>query len=455
MLIWSCEGIILKVCVVFFIKWVYNCNERKCHKWQKKSMEDNMREIKREIYMTKLINRKENGLIKILTGIRRCGKSYLLDPLFKNYLLASGIKEDHIIKLELDKDKNKMYHDSKKLDNYIKSLIKDDKMYYILLDEIQLVDGFEYVLNGFLYERNLDVYVTGSNSKFLSSDIITEFRGRGDEIRVFPLSFAEFCMAFDGDKYEAWNEYVLYGGLPLILSKKTDEEKSQYLKGLFEQTYIKDIIERNNVQRIDIIDSMINMLASSVGSLTNPKKMYDTFVSNGEKELSSNTVNLYLRYIEDSFIVNKSDRYDVKGKKYIQSPQKYYFSDVGLRNARLNFRQQEENHIMENIIYNELIIRGYNVDVGVVEIRDSSGGRKQLEVDFVCNLGNKRYYVQSALNLDTREKTIQEERPLMNINDNFRKIIVVKDNMKHWYTEEGILVIGILEFLLNKDSLDY
>lgn len=413
-----------------------------------------MKEIKRDIYLNRLISRKENGLIKIVTGIRRCGKSYLLNELFVNYLTKSGIKEDHIIRLALDKEENKKYHDSKLLNEYIFSNIKDDNMYYVILDEIQLVEGFEFVLNGLLYEKNIDVYVTGSNSKFLSSDIITEFRGRGDQVRVFPLSFDEFLSAYAGDRYEAWNEYITYGGLPLILSKKNDEEKSQYLKDEFERTYIKDIVERNNVQRVDILDSVINMLASSVGSLTNPKKIYDTFLSNGEKEISINTVNTYLKYIEDSFIVNKSDRYDVKGKKYIQTPQKFYFSDIGLRNARLNFRQQEENHLMENIIYNELIVRGYNVDVGVVEIRDENKSRKQLEIDFVCNLGNKRYYIQSALNLDTREKTIQEERPFMNINDNFKKIIVVKDNIKHWITEEGILVVGIQEFLLNKDSLD-
>ena len=395
-----------------------------------------MKEIKRDVYLDKLISRKENGLIKVITGIRRCGKSYLLDPLFKNYLLNNGIKEDHIIKLELDREENKKYHEPNELNKYIKSLIKDKDMYYILLDEIQLVKDFESVLNGFLYERNLDVYVTGSNSKFLSTDIITEFRGRGDEIKVFPLTFSEYIEAFNGDRIEAWNEYVLYGGLPLILFKNTNEEKSKYLKDLFDQTYIKDIIERNNIGRVDVIDSIINILASSVGSLTNPQKIYRTFISNGEKEISLNTVNSYIKYIEDSFIVNKSNRYDVKGKKYIQTP------------------QQEENHIMENIIYNELIVRGYNVDVGVVEIRDKNKNRKQLEVDFVCNLGNKRYYVQSALNLDTREKTIQEERPLMNINDNFKKIIVVKDNMKHWFTQEGILVIGIQEFLLNSNSLD-
>ena len=323
------------------------------------------------------------------------------------------------------------------------------------MDEIQLVDKFESVLNGFLYIKNLDVYVTGSNSRFLSTDIITEFRGRGDEIKVFPLTFSEYMQAFNGDNYEAWNEYLTYGGMPLIISKSNDEEKSKYLKDLFEQTYIKDIIERNNIQRIDVINSIVNMLASSIGSLTNPKKIYDTFVSNGEKKVSLNTINSYMKFIEDSFIVNKSERYDVKGKKYIQTPQKYYFSDVGLRNARLNFRQQEENHIMENIIYNELIVRGYNVDVGVVEIRDENKNRKQLEVDFVCNLGSKRYYIQSALNLETREKTLQKERPLININDNFKKIIVVKDNQKHWFTEEGIMIIGIQEFLLNQNSLDF
>ena len=412
-----------------------------------------MKVIKRDIYLNRLISRKENGLIKIVTGIRRCGKSYLLNELFVNYLKESGVKEDHIIRLALDKEKNKKYHDSGLLNDYILSNIKDNAMHYVILDEVQLVEGFEFVLNGLLYEKNIDVYVTGSNSKFLSSDIITEFRGRGDQVRVFPLSFDEFLSAYDGDKYKAWEEYITYGGLPLILSKKTDEEKSQYLKDEFERTYIKDIIDRNNIQRIDILDSIINMLASSVGSLTNPQKIYDTFKSNGEKELSLNTINSYMKYIEDSFIINKSDRYDVKGKKYINTPQKYYFSDIGLRNARLNFRQQEENHLMENIIYNELLIRGFNVDVGVVEIREGNQ-RKQLEVDFVCNLGNKRYYIQSALNLDTREKTIQEERPLMNINDNFKKIIIVKSDMKHWITEEGILVIGIQEFLLNKNSLD-
>ena len=413
-----------------------------------------MKRIKRDVYLQKLINKRDNGLIKVITGIRRCGKSYLLDPLFKDYLIKSGVKENHIIKLELDRLENEKYHDPYKLNDYIKSKIKDNDKYYILLDEIQLVDNFESVLNGLLYMKNLDVYVTGSNSKFLSNDIITEFRGRGDEIKIFPLKFSEFVEAYEGNEYQAWGEYIIYGGMPLILSKANDEEKSKYLKDLFEQTYIKDIIERNNIQRVDVINAIVNMLASAIGSLTNPKKIYDTFVSNGEKDVSLNTINSYLKCIEDAFIVNKSERYDVKGKKYILTPQKYYFSDIGLRNARLNFRQQEENHIMENIIYNELIVRGYNVDVGVVEIRDENKNRKLLEVDFVCNLGSKRYYIQSALNLDTREKTLQEERPLININDNFKKIIVVKDNLKHWFTEEGILVIGIQEFLLNQNSLD-
>ena len=417
-----------------------------------------MKEIKRDLYLQKLIDKKENGMIKVITGIRRSGKSYLLDPIFVNYLTSEGIDKNHIIKIQLDKEENKKYLDAHELNLYVKSQIKDENMHYIILDEIQLVENFEFVLNGFLYEKNMDVYVTGSNSKFLSSDIITEFRGRGDQIHLYPLSFSEYYDAYSEDKYNAWKEYIMYGGMPLILNKKTDEEKSQYLKDLFEQTYIKDIVERNKIERLDILDAIINILASSVGSLTNPKKIFDTFRSNGEKEISLNTINSYIKYIEDAFIINKSLRYDIKGKKYIQTPFKYYYADIGLRNARLNFRQQEENHLMENIIYNELLIRGYNVDVGVVEqnVKNEKGNmvRKQLEVDFVCNLGSKKYYIQSALNLDTREKTIQEERPLNNIDDSFKKIIVIKDDIKLWRTEKGILVIGVQEFLLNKDSLD-
>ncbi len=412
-----------------------------------------MQEIKRNVYLNKLINKKENGLVKIITGMRRSGKSYLLDPMYINYLKGIGIDDKHIIKLDLDEISNIEYHNPKKLYDYVKSLIIDEKMYYVILDEIQQVENFESVLNGFLHIKNLDVYVTGSNSKFLSSDIITEFRGRGDEIRIYPLSFSEFLPAFKGNEKEAWDEYITYGGMPRILSYKTEEEKSKYLKMLFEQTYIKDIIERNNILRVDVIDSLINILASSIGSLTNPNKLSNTFESIGIKEISVNTITSYTNYLLDAFMIEKAERYDVKGKKYIQTPYKYYFTDIGLRNCRLNFRQQEETHIMENIIYNELLYRGYNVDVGVVEYREGDS-KKQYEVDFVCNRFNKRYYIQSALALPTREKTIQEERPLLNIRDNFKKIIVVKDDIKNWITEEGINVIGLKEFLLNQNSME-
>ncbi len=410
--------------------------------------------IERNLYLEKLINRKENGMIKILTGIRRCGKSFMLDPIFKNYLLDNGVKEDHIIKIDLDDIENNKYLNPEELNHFIKGQTKDEQMHYVLIDEIQRVENFEAVLNGLLHKRNLDVYVTGSNSKFLSSDIITEFRGRGDEIRIFPLSFKEFSNAFEGDIYEAWNEYITYGGMPLILNQKTEEQKSNYLTSLFNLTYKKDIIERNNITKDDVLDSIINILSSFVGSLTNPQKIYNTFISNGTTDVSKNTVIFYLECLLDSFLIEKVERYDVKGRRYIQTPQKYYFADIGLRNARINFRQQEENHLMENIIYNELVIRGYNVDVGVVEVREGQE-RKQYEVDFVCNQGSKRYYVQVALNLDTKEKTKQESSSLNNINDSFKKIIVVKDNIKLWRTEEGIVVMGIQEFLLNKNSLDF
>lgn len=412
-----------------------------------------MKEIKRDVYLNKIIEKRENGLIKIITGIRRCGKSYLLDPLFKNYLLESGVKEDHIIKLDLDERKNNKFLDPDQLDQYIRDLIKDNDQYFLILDEIQKVEDFESVLNGFLHIRNLDVYVTGSNSKFLSSDIITEFRGRGDEVRIHPLSFSEFYSAFNGTKEEAWEQYIVYGGLPRILSFKNEVEKSEYLKNLFEKTYLDDIVERNNIQRVDVLDAVVNILASSIGSLTNPNKLSNTFESSGFKDVSVNTITSYINYLQDSFLIEKATRYDVKGKKYIQTPYKFYFSDIGLRNCRLNFRQQEETHIMENIIFNELLYRGYNVDVGVVEIREGDD-KKQFEVDFVCNQYNKRYYIQSALSLPTREKTIQEERPLMNIPDNFKKIIVVKDDIKPWISEEGISIVGLKEFLLNPNSMD-
>ena len=410
-------------------------------------------EIKRDTYLKRLADKRNNGLIKVITGIRRCGKSYLLDPIFKNFLKSEGVPSDHIIKIELDKPSNIKFHSDPELFNdYIHSFIKDDDPYYLLLDEIQLVQGFEFVLNGLLYERNLDVYVTGSNSKFLSKDIITEFRGRGDQIHINPLSFSEYYSAIGGDKSVEWNTYLTYGGMPLVLSQKSDEDKASYLKSLFEQTYFTDIINRNKIKRFDVLDSIVDILASSVGSLTNPRKILDTFVSQKEKELSINTVNAYISYLEDAFIVNKALRYDVKGRKYISTPQKYYFSDLGLRNAKLNFRQQEETHLMENAIYNELIFRGYNVDVGVVEVREKDK-RIQTEVDFICNKGYERVYIQSALSLDTHEKTMQESRPLNQIGDSFRKVIVVKDNNRTWMTEDGIIVTGIIDFLLNPSSV--
>ena len=417
-----------------------------------------MKEIKRDYYLNKLIKRRENGRIKIITGIRRCGKSYLLNPIFKKYLLETGIPEDHIINLDMDYIENKKYHDPNMLFEYVMDKRKDNKMYYVLIDEIQEVDDFERVLNSFLGKGNLDVYVTGSNSKFLSNDIKTEFRGRGDEIRIYPLSFKEFSSAYSGTDDQKWNQYVTYGGMPYLLALDTDEDKSQYLKDLFVNTYLKDILERNKIYKDDILDKTIDILSSSVGSLTNPKKIADTFVSQGIKEVSHKTISVYIGYLLDSFMITKSERYDIKGRKYISTPSKYYFVDVGLRNARLNFRQIEQNHLMENIIYNELLLRGYNVDVGVVKqfSKDENGTtvKKQLEIDFVCNQGSKRYYVQSALNIDDEEKRTQELRPLLNVKDFFKKIIIVKDDIVPWHNEEGVLIIGIKEFLLREDSLD-
>lgn len=410
--------------------------------------------IERSNYLQQLIDKKEDGMVKVITGIRRCGKSYLLDPLYKEYLIDTGVSVDHIIKIEFDRAINRKYHsDAELLERDILDLVKDDNVYYVMLDEIQLVKEFELVVSGLLHEPNIDIYVTGSNSKFLSTDIITEFRGRGEQVNVNPLSFSEFCNASEYDKHDAWNEYLTYGGMPLVLSKKDESEKALYLKNLFEQTYISDIVERNAIKRLDIMDTIVNILASSVGSLTNPQKIFETFKSNGEKELSLNTVNSYLSFLEDSFIVRKALRYDIKGRKYINTPQKYYFSDLGLRNARLNFRQQEESHLMENAIYNELLLRGYNVDVGVVEIREGNK-RIQTEVDFVCNLAGNRYYIQSALNLATPEKRIQESRSLNHIHDNFKKIIVVKDYIKPWKTDDGIQVVGIIDFLLDESYLE-
>lgn len=403
--------------------------------------------------------KKHNGLIKVVTGIRRCGKSYLLFSIFKNYLLGNGTDENHIIEIAFDSFENKKLRDPNVLYPYIKEKIVDDNMYYILLDEVQLLDEFESVLNGLMRIKNADVYVTGSNAKFLSKDIITEFRGRGDELHINPLSFAEFMSEYDGNKYDGWNEYTLYGGLPPVVLLPTPEQKIDLLKNLFKETYINDIIGRHNIKNRDEFEELIDILASSIGSLTNPKKLTDTFKSKKQKTISINTVKNYLDYLCNAFVVDKTVRYDIKGRKYIDTPQKYYFTDVGLRNARINFRQIEENHTMENIIFNELLSRDFNVDIGLVVVsqKDRNGKliRKQLEVDFVCNKGSKRYYVQSAFAIPDTEKMQQESNSLLRIDDSFKKIIVVKDTPSPWYTENGILVIGIYDFLLNMSSLDY
>ena len=412
-------------------------------------------EIKRDYYLQKLIDRKNNHLIKIITGIRRCGKSYLLNHLFKNYLLDNGVSSNHIIMIALDDDGNSDLLDSKNLRKYIDDKILDDDLYYILLDEIQMVPNFEGLLNGLLRKENLDIYVTGSNSKFLSSDIITEFRGRGDEIRVYPLSFKEFYSSYDGSKEEAWIEYYTYGGLPLIMSYTKEEDKMNYLDIQKDNVYLNDVIERNNIKNKEELEKLIEIISSSIGSLTNPLKLARTFKSyNKNTLLTDKTIYNYLSYFEDAFIIEKTLRYDIKGKKYIDTPYKYYFTDIGIRNAFLNFRQQEENHIMENIIYIELKRRGFKVDVGVVEARDKDG-RKQYEIDFIANKGNNKFYIQSALNIDTKEKREQEEKSFMNVNDFFKKIIIVKDNIKRWRDDKGIVIMGITDFLLDEGSLNY
>lgn len=416
-------------------------------------------EFKRENYLNKLIMKKNNGLVKVITGIRRCGKSYLLFSIFKDHLLKSGTDEEHIIEIAFDSFENKRFCDPNVLYPYIKEKIVDDKTYYILLDEVQLLDDFESVLNGFLRIKNADVYVTGSNAKFLSKDVITEFRGRGDELHLNPLSFAEFMSEYKGNKYDGWNEYVLYGGLPPVILLPTAEQKTALLKTLFAETYINDIIGRHNIKNRDEFEELINILASGIGSLTNPKKLTDTFKSKKNKNISINTVKNYLDYLCDAFVVDKAIRYDIKGRKYIDTPQKYYFTDVGLRNARINFRQIEENHTMENIIFNELLNRDFNVDIGLVTVnqknQEGKSFRRQLEVDFVCNKGSKRYYVQSAFAVPDNEKLQQESNSLLRIDDSFKKIIVVKDAPAPQYTEDGILVTGIYDFLLNKDSMDF
>lgn len=417
-----------------------------------------MKRIERKIYLDRLISRKHNGLIKIITGLRRVGKSYLLDPIFKDYLLSSGIKEDHIIKMELDKRQNKKYLDPDALDEYIRSLIKDDDMYYILLDEIQLVDDFESVLNGFLYEKNLDIYVTGSNSKFLSTDVKTEFRGRGDEIRVYPLSFAEYYSYVQGDKRDAFRDYIMYGGMPYTLNLNSHEQKSLYLNSLFVNTYVKDIIERYNIQRTELLNGILDFLASSIGSLTNPTNISNEFYRAGYATVNNKTIDTYIQYLNEAFLIETASRYDIKGKKMISTPKKYYYTDIGLRNARLNFREQDEDHLMENIIYNELLYRGYNVDVGVVELyEDGKNGkttRKNLEIDFIANLGRKKYYIQSAFMISNNDKMNQEIKSLKNVDDSFKKIVIVGNDTNTWQNEDGIVFMNIIDFLLDKDSLD-
>lgn len=426
--------------------------------------------IDRKLYLDQLINKKQNGLIKIITGIRRCGKSFLLFNLFYNHLIKSGVKESNIISLILDDDKNRKYRNPDNLSEYLYSRIKNKKeMYFILLDEVQFAlknDEIKNdneirlygILNGLLRLDNVDMYITESNSKFLSSDVLTEFRGRGDEVRVYPLSFSEYYSSCaNKDKLDVWNEYSMFGGMPALILKKTDEEKIKYLKDLINNTYIKDVIERNNIKNNTVIDSLFNILASSIGSLTNPTKLANTFKSNGIK-VTDVTLSNYINMLKDSFITEQAERYDIKGKKYINSPFKYYFTDIGLRNSRINYRQQEQTHIMENIVYNELIIRGFAVDVGIIEhtIRDKEKKQKQiqLEVDFVCNKGMNKYYIQSAFSIPNEEKMNQETSSLDKINDSFKKIIVTQDFSKPWKTEKGYLIINIIDFLLDSNSLD-
>lgn len=415
-------------------------------------------EIKRDLYLNRLIRREKNGLIKVVTGVRRCGKSYLLFNLFHNYLLDKGVQEDHIIEVALDDRSNKELRDPDNMLKYVKEQISDRNTYYVILDEVQLLAEFEDVLNSLLHIRNADVYVTGSNSKFLSSDLVTEFRGRGDEIRIYPLSFREYYSVYEGSVDEAWDDYFTYGGLPLILSRETPEEKAEYLMSLFQKVYLSDIVDRHNVRNREELDELVDILASAVGSLTNPLKLANTFKTVKKKTISDKTLKKYIDYLLDAFLVSKAVRYDIKGRKYIGSPAKFYFEDMGLRNARLNFRQMEENHIMENIIYNELRIRGYHVDVGLVEQfgknSDNKTTKKQLEVDFVVTRGSEKYYIQSAFAMDTQGKREQEERSLNAIGDSFKKIIVVRDNIKVRRNDMGIITIGILNFLLDENSLN-
>ena len=416
-------------------------------------------EIKRDAYLEQLKNRRDNGMIKIITGIRRCGKSFLLFVLFKKYLLETGIDADHIIEVALDGIESEELRDPKICYQYIKERIKDEGKYYLLLDEVQFMPRFEEVLNSMLRIKNIDVYVTGSNSKFLSSDVITEFRGRGDEIRIYPLSFAEFFSAYDGDYDDAWNEYLIYGGLPQVAQFPLERQKAEYLKNTFANVYIKDVVDRNKLQNVDEIDTLVDVLASAIGVPTNPTKISNTFKSERGITYSNKTISNHIDYLAQSFLISKASRYDIKGRKYVGANLKYYFTDIGLRNARLNFRQQETTHIMENIVYNELLIRGYNVDVGIVEIfgKDGEGKttRKQLEVDFVVNQGSQRYYIQVAYDMSSGEKQAQEFNSLRNIPDSFKKIVIVNGTKKPWRNDEGFVIMGMKYFLLNADSLEF
>ncbi len=414
--------------------------------------------ISRDKYLEALKIRMNNHMVKVITGIRRCGKSYLVFKIFYNYLTVNGVPEDHIIKIELDQRKNKEYRNPDKILDYINSLIMDEEQYYVLLDEVQMLNEFEEVLNSLLHIDNVDVYVTGSNSKFLSKDIITEFRGRGDEVHVYPLSFKEFMEAYDGDEYKGWAEYVTYGGLPLTVTMKTDEQKAQYLSTLFDETYIKNIIERNHIEKVHELNDLINVIASTIGALSNPSKIEATFKSVIQSDISLNTIRQYIEYLKDAFVINEAQRYDVKGRKYIGTPVKYYFEDIGLRNARLGFRQVEETHLMENIIYNELRMRGFQVDIGVVQKREKNEKgaftKKQLEIDFIANQGSRKYYIQSAFSLPDAGKIKQEKASLINVNDSFKKIIVVKDVINVQHDEDGITTMSVYDFLLKDSSLD-
>jgi hypothetical protein len=415
-------------------------------------------EIKRDIYLNKLISKKHNGLVKVVTGVRRCGKSYLLFNLFRDHLAGEHIADDHIIEMAFDSYENKQYRDPEIFFPYLKERISDKAMYYVLLDEVQMLDDFESVLNSLVRMRNVDVYVTGSNARFLSRDIITEFRGRGDEVHMYPLTFSEYMSVYSGDIQSGWRDYVIYGGLPLIFSFESPAQKSDFLKRLFDETYLSDIIGRNNIRNKAELEELLNILSSAMGSLTNATKLSNTFKSVKNKTITKPTIIRYIDYLCEAFLIDKAIRYDVKGKKYIDTPAKYYFTDLGLRNARLNFRQIEETHAMENIIFNELKVRGFNVDVGVVVINETDKNgkkiRKQLEIDFVCNEGSRRYYIQSAYAVYDSAKMQQEQRSLINTGDGFKKIIITKDALAPMYNENGVLVMNVFDFLLNPDYID-